>query len=324
MKSNFRSTMILTAVVPPLLAGCVTQRPAFVIRGGTEQVQTSAPIPTEARVIAAPSSLPAYDGLTTPVTVREGDTLAAIAQRTGTSVTLLESINHVDRRQPLYPGQVLLAPSSRLAKAGGPVMRAPQPAYRAEPAFPLVSPNAPRELHPEIAGQSGFPMPTAKLAFTPRPLPRPVAPERAADISTPVPAQTAALRSPGRFLWPVQGSVIMGFGPGPRGERNDGIDIAVSDGTPVRAAADGTVSYVGNELKGYGNLLLIRHGGDYVTTYAHLKSVRVERGDRVEQGQIIATTGSTGDVERPQLHFEIRHGVEPVDPRPLLTPGGAS
>jgi len=120
------------------------------------------------------------------------------------------------------------------------------------------------------------------------------------------------------FAWPLTGQVISDFGSGGSGERNNGINIAAAEGTPIRASAAGTVSYAGNELRGYGNLVLIKHDDGYVTAYAHAERIVVQRGDTVTKGQVIAYAGSTGDVTTPQLHFEIRHGVQPVNPRSLL------
>jgi murein DD-endopeptidase MepM/ murein hydrolase activator NlpD len=121
-----------------------------------------------------------------------------------------------------------------------------------------------------------------------------------------------------RFLWPVEGRVISPFGDNPNGGRNDGINILVPRGTPVHAADAGEVSYVGNELKGYGNLILIRHDNGFVTAYAHTDGVHVKRGERVERGHVIAAVGDTGNVSQPQLHFELRYGTEPLDPTPYL------
>ena len=122
----------------------------------------------------------------------------------------------------------------------------------------------------------------------------------------------------GTFVWPVSGKVISNFGSTLQGERNDGINIATPLGTPIRAAASGSVSYAGNELKGYGNLILIRHDNGYVTAYAHADRLVVGRGDSVLKGQVIGYAGQTGDVTSPQVHFEIRRGVTPVNPQPLL------
>ena len=103
--------------------------------------------------------------------------------------------------------------------------------------------------------------------------------------------------------------------------QNDGINLAVPEGTPVKAADDGVVAYAGNELKGYGNLVLIRHANGYVTAYAHAKELLVKRGDQIKRGQVIANSGQTGNVDTPQLHFEVRKGPAPLDPMPLLGGG---
>lgn len=121
-----------------------------------------------------------------------------------------------------------------------------------------------------------------------------------------------------KFLWPVNGQVLSKFGPGPDKSHNDGINILAPRGTPVRAADAGTVTYVGNEIKGYGNLVLITHNDGYVTAYAHSDSVTVARGAKVTRGQPIGYTGSTGGVSQPQLHFELRYNAKPVDPAPHL------
>jgi murein DD-endopeptidase MepM/ murein hydrolase activator NlpD len=133
--------------------------------------------------------------------------------------------------------------------------------------------------------------------------------------------QAASSNSAG-FRWPVRGRIIAGFGPKPTGQQNDGINIAVPEGTPVRAAEDGVVAYSGNELKGYGNLVLVRHATGHVTAYAHNSELLVKRGDSVKRGQVIAKSGQTGNVSSPQLHFEVRKGATPVDPMQYLT--GAS
>ncbi len=129
---------------------------------------------------------------------------------------------------------------------------------------------------------------------------------------------TAAMPS---FRWPVNGRVITAFGPKPSGQQNDGINVSVPEGTPIKAAEDGVVAYAGNELKTYGNLVLVRHSNGYVTAYAHASEIMVKRDDPVKRGQIIAKAGQTGNVAAPQLHFEIRKGSTPVDPAPFLKGG---
>lgn len=137
------------------------------------------------------------------------------------------------------------------------------------------------------------------------------------------PAAVARPPAGGGFLWPVKGRLISGFGAKAGGLRNDGINIAAPRGQPVRAIAAGVVAYAGNELRGFGNLVLIRHDGDWVSAYAHADSIEVARGDRVRRGQVIARVGDTGGVSEPQLHFELRRGKKAVDPLPYLTEGGA-
>ena len=131
--------------------------------------------------------------------------------------------------------------------------------------------------------------------------------------------QTVPLMTSSKFRWPVKGRVISQFGSKPGGGRNDGINIAVPEGTSVKAAENGVVAYAGNELKGYGNLILVRHQNNWVTAYAHNKELFVRRGDTVKRGQIIAKAGKTGSVTTPQLHFEIRKGAQAVDPYKYLT-----
>jgi murein DD-endopeptidase MepM/ murein hydrolase activator NlpD len=135
----------------------------------------------------------------------------------------------------------------------------------------------------------------------------------------------AAVAGKGRFVWPIRGRILMGFGPLAQGQRNDGINIAADRGAEVKAAADGVVVYAGSEVKGYGNTVLIMHPGGWDTVYTHLDKIEVgNRGFAVKQGQVIGTVGSTGGVDQPQLHFETRfspdaqHKYNPVDPQTLL------
>jgi murein DD-endopeptidase MepM/ murein hydrolase activator NlpD len=130
-------------------------------------------------------------------------------------------------------------------------------------------------------------------------------------------------RGSGKFLWPVNGKVVSPFGPKEGGLHNDGINISAPLGTPVRAAENGSVVYAGNELRGFGNLLLIRHSDGWVSAYAHCEALLVKRGDQVRRGQVIARVGQTGAVSSPQLHFELRKGAQAVDPMAELGPQGA-
>jgi murein DD-endopeptidase MepM/ murein hydrolase activator NlpD len=126
------------------------------------------------------------------------------------------------------------------------------------------------------------------------------------------------------FRWPVKGRVIAEFGTRPDGDHNDGIDLAVPQGTEVKAAENGVVAYAGNELKGYGNLVLIRHANNWVSAYANNEELLVKRGDKVSRGQTIAKAGATGSVTRPQVHFELRKGSRPVDPTKYMSDQAAN
>lgn len=141
----------------------------------------------------------------------------------------------------------------------------------------------------------------------------PTAPVTAAPVESASAAAVGPASAAG-FSWPVQGKVIANFGVTPDGLRNDGINIAAPAGAPVMAAADGTVAYAGNQLRGFGNLVLVRHANGMITAYAHNQSLLVDKGAKVKRGDVIARVGSTGSVDKPQLHFEIRKGEQAVDP----------
>ncbi|MEM8703338.1 MAG: peptidoglycan DD-metalloendopeptidase family protein [Pseudomonadota bacterium] len=141
--------------------------------------------------------------------------------------------------------------------------------------------------------------------------PRPTEP-----IKTPKVDNTSkdAATSDAKFRWPVRGRIISDFGTKPGGGKNEGVNLAVPEGTPVKAADDGTVIYSGNELKGYGNLVLVRHSEGWVSAYAHNSELKVKRGDTIRRGDVIGLAGATGSVNQPQVHFELRKGNKPVDP----------
>ncbi|MCQ2741392.1 MAG: M23 family metallopeptidase [Alphaproteobacteria bacterium] len=121
-----------------------------------------------------------------------------------------------------------------------------------------------------------------------------------------------------KFAWPVKGQVISKYGPIAKGRNNDGINIKAAKGTPVKAADDGVVAYAGNELKGFGNLILIKHADGWVTAYAHNDAFKVRKGQTVKKGDTIATVGTSGGVDIPQLHFETRAGKKALNPQAYL------
>ncbi|MEC8109107.1 MAG: M23 family metallopeptidase [Pseudomonadota bacterium] len=123
----------------------------------------------------------------------------------------------------------------------------------------------------------------------------------------------------GGFSWPVQGEIITEFGPSARGVHNDGVNIAANLGAPVIVSANGTVAFVGDNIKNFGKLVLVKHDGGIITAYAHLDNISVNEGDVLAAGDTVGNVGSTGRVSRPQLHFEIRKSRQPIDPRSLIS-----
>lgn len=127
-----------------------------------------------------------------------------------------------------------------------------------------------------------------------------------------------ALDKLNRFSWPIRGQVISKFGPKSGGLYNDGINIKAKEGAEIKASEDGVVAYVGNELKGYGNLVIVKHGSGWITAYAHLKNWTVKRGEKISKGQKIGYVGSSGNVDSPQLYFGLRKGRDAVNPENYL------
>ena len=233
--------------------------------------------------------------------VNRGDTLLNIARRNHVSVADLARANGIEPSAKLQLGIKLNVPGAKTAA----VAPAAQPVVAAG-AQPVAASVAPAT---KLAAVSSDPQQKARLAQA----------TTVEDIpaETPVKAAEATGALP-TFRWPVRGKVITSYGAKTNGKSNDGINLAVPEGTPVKAAEDGVVAYSGNELKGYGNLVLIRHTNGYVTAYAHASELLVKRGDTIKRGQIIAKSGQSGEVASPQLHFEIRKGSSPVDPLQFL------
>jgi murein DD-endopeptidase MepM/ murein hydrolase activator NlpD len=270
------------------------------------------------------------------VVVHRGDTVSDIASRYHVSVGTVQRMNDLRATASIYPGETLKLPAGSHATRAAVLQEAKQPQYAAWNA-PGSAVKRGVEVHDLRAPVSYQPVHRKRVEPS-VPAVDTLSTEAADEIqaltesgnnkhSSPgsaniklasAKAPDAVLTSSGQFAWPLQGKIIAGFGKSEDGQRNDGINIAANLGEPIHAAAAGTVTYAGNELKGYGNLVLIKHDNGYVTAYAHAESMTVARGDHVEQGQVIGYTGKTGDVSSPQLHFEIRQGVTPVDPRTLL------
>lgn len=224
------------------------------------------------------------------------------------------------------------APSAAVATAPAEPVQpaASEPADGVEPTYqPGQEPRPLRPPGAKPAAVAAAPL-AAPSVIPPDPASKPAPAKPAAVAAAPPPQPSAAAdeeppaRAGGRFLWPVKGKVISSFGPKPDGMHNDGLNIAAGKGTSVVAADNGIVAYSGNELRGFGNLLLVKHADGWITAYAHLDTMAVERGARVKRGQVIGTVGQTGAVSTPQLHFELRRGSQAIDPRGHLQGGKVS
>jgi murein DD-endopeptidase MepM/ murein hydrolase activator NlpD len=231
--------------------------------------------------------------------VAPGETLHSIARFYGKPVMVLAKANNIPPDTMVRVGERLVIPDIQPGQLGVAAPRAQASAAPAPASAPVAAP-----------GYASAESPHSARVATPEPAP---ATEQQNAVKTAEPA--GSLPS---FRWPARGRVIAGFGPSPNGLQNDGINVAVPEGTPIKAADDGVVAYAGNELKGYGNLVLVRHSNGFVTAYAHASEILVKRGDTVKRGEVIAKSGQTGNVTSPQLHFEIRKGSTPVDPAQYL------
>jgi len=272
----------------------------------------------------------------------QGDTLSSIGKRFGVTAEELRLENGLSRRAAVRSGQKLLLPSgyrdrgpvtstlrvpvAPVPQAPPPVAPRPRPLDAAPPPVvvpPVAAPAPP--LVPATPQPYSRPLPppprSQPRVYTPAPASGPVA----APTSAPTPAdeQLSALGR-GKFIWPIQGSIISDFGPKGTGQRNDGINIAADVGQSVRAAAPGDVVYAGDQVPGFGNLVLIKHADGWVSAYGHLSRVLVKMQQKVSQGQEIGFAGATGGVSEPQLHFEIRYApsplerAKPIDPKLVL------
>lgn len=267
------------------------------------------PAPAMAPVAAAPAAKPVV-AMAAPASthfVNKGDTLASIARKNHISTADLARANGIDPSAKLKLGTRLTVPGAKtaaLAAPAAPVAAAPVAALQPVAAAPAPAPAPATKLAAAAPVQSArLAQATANVEEKPA-----ETPAKAADATGALPT----------FRWPVRGKVVTTYGAKTNGKSNDGINLAVPEGTPVKAAEDGVVAYSGNELKGYGNLVLVRHSNGYVTAYAHASELLVKRGDTIKRGQVIAKSGQSGEVASPQLHFEIRKGSSPVDPLQFL------
>lgn len=270
-------------------------------------------------------------------TVRPGDTLRAIGDMTGVGSEAIALENSLTAPFTLVPGQVLVIPAGlyhrvaagetgiAIARAYGVywgdiiTLNALSDPYILRVGQRLRLPREARAVESSTLAERAarFSLDIDAVATGSQPAiavgTAPTAPSVARR-----PPVTSAIAAPasfgGRFIWPLEGTILARFGPLAPGKVNDGINIAAAAGTPVRAAADGVVAYAGDQIGVYGGLILINHGGGWVSAYGHAERLEVQRGQAVKAGDVIALAGATGQVQTPQLHFQLRRGRVPVDP----------
>jgi len=244
---------------------------------------------------ATPNAADGAKAVATPgvYTVQSGDTLSKIAKRTGVSSSALKQANGLEDGY-LKIGQKLKVP------AGGKAVVAEAPAVDTT-ATGSTPPKKKATAAAEPASEYTPPKKSEKTI------------EQAEASDDKAPDATGI----GKMRWPVRGRVITSYGKG-GGKSADGIDIAVPEGTAVKAAENGVVIYAGDGLKDFGNTVLVRHEDGLVTVYGNASQLKVQRGQKVKRGEEIAVSGMTGNADTPKLHFEVRKNSAPVDPSAFL------
>lgn len=308
--SRYSPHKIATVFLALFLSSCLerTSAPAPVVRLGTQ--------------IDSPAGA---------VMVREGDTVWRISQNYRLPLRDIIALNALEPPYALAVGQRIRLPEPLEHKVGG-----DDTLYRLSrmyqvPVSKLVKTNKiaapyrlkvgqvvriPRKIDAPVVREARVERASVLASVARQPLVD-APPKKNTFIEPSLMPMLAASKRPD-FVWPLRGKVLSGYGAKDGGLYNDGINIAAPRGTPVAAAADGVVAYVGDDISSYGNLVLIRHSGGMVTAYAHLSGVNVAKGASVRRGQAIGTVGSTGTVANAQLHFEVRKGTETLDPRKYL------
>jgi murein DD-endopeptidase MepM/ murein hydrolase activator NlpD len=296
---GFAGAAVVAAVLALLLTACGPRSdgPAPVVSGEA----AAAPVEPES------------------IKVRPGQTLSGIAHTYHVPMQVIAEANHLTPPYRIEAGRTLIIP-----QPGQPaVLLASGPGSGASP--PKSEEVATST--PTVVALDRTPLPpaasTPTVAVEPlRPDMKPAAVPPASTSEPPAAAPPPRTSTPdsGTFLWPVRGHVLAAYGSGRDGTHNDGINIAAPRGAAVEAADGGVVAYAGNELRGYGNLILVKHSNGWISAYGHCDQILVKRGDKVARGQTIARVGSTGNVAEPQLHFELRRGNRAVDPREFLAP----
>jgi murein DD-endopeptidase MepM/ murein hydrolase activator NlpD len=353
-RARFALRLALTGAAVGILAGCsnserlsdpwsnpfqtsanaTSEAPVAPVPGSRVQSRPlGAPVAANS---ASPRGLQAAAGWVaqggSPIVVAQGENAQILSARYGVPIDALVRTNGFASASQIRPGTHIVVPVYNAAMAASSGARVAAHSVPGTPAASAKGAGAP----PRTLASQAESLKSGKMrAPATKAVAAPTAPATKQEIGqAKMPSETnASARDPGaapatapkktamasetanpEFRWPARGRIIQGFKPG----GNDGINIAVPEGTSVKAAESGVVAYAGNELKGYGNLILIRHPNGFVSAYANNGDIEVKRGETVKRGQTIAKSGQSGNVASPQLHFELRKGTKPVDPTQYL------
>lgn len=314
------------ATTPPAAAAvqtrAITTRPGDTIYSLSQRHNVSTQTIIQLNQLTPPYELVAGQRLILPSgdarehLVGPGDTLYSVSRQYNVDVQALASANGLVAPYPIREGQVLAIPAAAASTTATAAGGAPGEAQVAAAGEVAGDPSGAAAVPPPTADKPPSPSASAERSTTtagaganqPPQETKTASSDPAAPLPSPPPVSGKG------FIWPLQGKVISSFGTKDKGNKNDGINIAADPGTPVRAAETGVVAYAGNELRGFGNLVLIRHADGWITAYAHNEELLVSRGDTVSKGQAIAKVGRSGGVDQPQLHFQVRQGKKAVDP----------
>lgn len=262
------------------------------------------------------------------ITIQRGQTLSEIAHSYHVPMRVIAEANGLSPPYHIQVGRTLVIPGAGPPLLAAAPIAALPPAQRPEVLQPMMGPNPTPPAAPDRSSVSGAPLgsspappePKPGSAATPPPISAVPSPREIPETPDANSAATPPAAGTGPFLWPVRGHILATYGSKSDGSHNDGINIAAPRGTAVQAVDAGVVAYTGNELRGYGNLVLIKHANGWISAYAHCDAILVKRGEKVGRGEVIARVGSTGNVSEPQLHFELRRGQHAVDPREFMPP----
>ena len=296
--------------------GSVKVRPGDTLFILSKRYQVSARTIIEANQMLPPYRLLVGEELLIPKpkihTITKGESLYKVSRKYGLDVYEIAKINSLQSPYRIYVGDKLVLPISDLSDSN----RKPQ-ITKPKSKINRITQSEPESDRSTISSTKALIKKRNKMGKS-RILPKINKITRESFNKSPVIARQfikiPKMKTTGRFKWPVQGKLLSNYGAKGDGLHNDGINIIAQKGDPVRAAGSGKVAYAGNELRGFGNLLLIKHPGGWVTAYAHNSRLLVKRGDRVKAGDVIAKVGSSGNVVLPQLHFEIRKGKRAINP----------